>query len=386
MDADSKEDKDNANIIFYDAETQFENLGDLLINRILLRKLRNFGSLCINLAAVPSWYQEKIEALPSESLDEGNGKFENRVFWIGMRSLFNPNLNVYLVQIPGHYSGGVRGRALKKILYFLLLKLVGVRICRLGTSIGAFSKDRARLEKWQSRFMHYYSVRDSLSQQYAQEIGIRKPRFFPDLAWLVTPCSMEALSSIEKREYVILSFREVNFGSETSLDYQNCFWATLDNVIDQVANELSMKIVVSYQVKRDYTFSKKIFDRYADTYNIHFMESKIDDDSMNSIYSASYMTFSNRLHVLMMSMAYGSLPVGVINPDEHSKILGIFHDSKLEHLILNMYESEQVAQRMNDILASTHTLRQSIVELYSSNQKISKRLLAEVFDEAEVAA
>ena len=374
-----KENKDNTeNIIFYDAETQFENLGDLLINKILLQELRNFGKLRINLEAVPSWYRDKIAASSSESIDKKDGKFENQIFWEGLKNALNPNVDVYMIQLPGHYSGSVHGRALKKILYFWLLKIAGVRICRLGASIGSFSDERARLERWQSKFMHYYSVRDSLSEQYAKEVGIRNPKFFPDLAWLVTPLSTEDSLSRE-REYVVLSFREPVSASEDSQDCHKHFWTALDRAVDRVANELLLRMVVSYQVERDYAFSKEIFDRYENDYDIRLMESKIDDVSMRDIYSDARITFSNRLHVLMMSMAYGSLPLGIIDPRKHSKILGIFLDSQLDRLVLNMYESEQVSQKINDILTNTHTLHQSIIELYSSNQKLSRKLLTEVF-------
>lgn len=52
-------------IIFLNAQTQYENLGDLIILKTLLDKLRNYGSLIINELInerqTPEWFSQELD-------------------------------------------------------------------------------------------------------------------------------------------------------------------------------------------------------------------------------------------------------------------------------------------------------------------------------------
>lgn len=371
-------------LAFYSAITQFDNLGDLLINKILISEVRNYARLVVNVNGVPEWYRQELGLLPEEIIEESRSKFRVRIILAGIRRLSGFKKNTFAIINPGHSYGDMKvlgGVFFRILINSTLIYLSGVRRCRFGCSIGPFWGRRESLERWQSRLTYFNSVRDSSSKSYAESIGIRNTVYFPDLAWLMETQYTRERPSIESREFVILSFRDSTPGflgqHLDTQEYQNLLFSKIDGIVEYASNVLSKKILVCHQVERDESMSKLIYERYKSKHKVDLLDSRVTARDIEEVYSSSCLAFSNRLHVLMFSMAFGSLPVAVIDSKRHTKISGIFIDSSMESLILDIHDKDTfVRQRLDDLLQrQMPSLNEIIVDSYQKNSAIAKSLI-----------
>lgn len=368
------------NLIFCSAITQYENLGDLVINRTLLRNLKNYGRLIVDTRGVPDWFCEQLELNVDERYSNYRVRLRLLVLLFGLKALFNLNSQVYLIRTPGGHSGPIENwiGGVKSLAWFFIFRIIGVRICWFGASIESFSIMREMFEKWYSNFMHFYSLRDSISEGYARKIGIERLESFPDLAWLMeTPPASNEPMKIDS-DYVIFSFRECPHKLAETVEYNNNLYAVLDAIVKLVCGEWSKKLVISYQVTRDYEFCKGIRDRYKYDCDVMFIESQVDSQCMYDLYSRASMVFSNRLHVLLFAMVCGSLPVAVIDLAEHSKITGIFLDARLMRLVIDIRKSSNEVEVLRSLSTDAPAIEEEIA-LYRKRQlSLGKALLRRV--------
>ena len=373
------------NVIFCNARTQYENLGDLVINRTLLRNLRNYGRLIVDTREVPDWFCEELELSVDERFNNDRLGFYILVLLFGLRALVQLDSQVYVLRTPGGHSGPMKSwiGAVKGLAWLFIFRIIGVRVCWFGASIESFSRMKEMFEKWKSHFMYFYSVRDSISENYGRKIGIKRLTRFPDLAWLMeTPPASDEPMKVDG-DYVIFSFREFTHKLAEMVEYENDLYAVLDAIVKLVCGEYSKKLVISYQVTRDYEFCKGIRDRYKDDCDVIFIESQIDSQCMYDLYSRAFMVFSNRLHVLLFAMVCGSLPVAVIDLAEHNKITGIFSDAQLMRLVIDIRNSSDEVEVLRGLAADAHLIKEEIALYRKRQQSFAEELLRLVMTRAE---
>jgi polysaccharide pyruvyl transferase WcaK-like protein len=358
------------NFIFCRAIISYDNLGDIVINKTLMNNLRNYGRLIVNTRGVPPWVCQQLELSVDEQYTKGIG-FQILVFLYGLRALADSNSKVYFIKTPGGYIGNDLNNnwlnQVKGLAWVFLFRIIGVRVCWFGASIESFSKMQEMLEKWKSQFIYFYSVRDSLSQDYGRKIGIERLAIFPDLAWLMETSSENSNPISIDGEYVIFSFRKPPqrlINKFNLAEYENDFYRVLDAIIKLVCQKWSKKLVICYQVTRDYKFCKEIKDRYQDSCDVILIDHQINTESIYGLYSRASMVFSNRLHVLLFSGLYGSLPVAVINTELYRKITGIFLDAKLMRLIVDISKKPDLVELLSGMVADTSLIKEKIASYH----------------------
>ena len=175
--------------------------------------LRPFGRFCIDVRGVPAWYRAAIGVAPVEA-ETSSWSFSLRLLGAALRRRIGGDAGqVYLILNPGGFQGGLTlfgaARLTAIVAAFAVLRVIGVRICRFGASIGPFAPLRARLEACKTWFMYAPTVRDSLSLAYATSIGMRGVRYFPDLAFAMHPVIANTTDRELPARYVVFSFREI---------------------------------------------------------------------------------------------------------------------------------------------------------------------------------
>ncbi|MCC5669161.1 polysaccharide pyruvyl transferase family protein [Nostoc sp. CHAB 5784] len=374
-------------IFFFTAQTQYENLGDLMIIKILLDNLRKYGTMIINEQGVPEWFCQELDIKDDEKVSKYGTKFNNLMLVFALKALFSSNNEIYYILTPGHrFSipltniGYLRYliETIKQMTTLALFKIIGVRICRFGVSIGPFSKLDQLVERWKSKFMYFYSVRDTKSEDYATKLGINKVEIFPDLAWLMkTPYASNKLAKLHD-EYVIFSFRNSTNPLGDPDIYKNSLFPVLDKIVSMVGKKWQKKLLISYQVDLDYEFCKDISNRYKDDCNVIFIEEKINTQSMYDLYSRAYMIFSNRLHVLMFAMLCGSIPVAVVDTLKHDKITSIFSDAGLMRIVIDISNEAHISEILNEIDTDINVIRKDIDLCIEHNQNSADAILKQV--------
>lgn len=381
------------NFIFSQALVPYGNLGDLIILKMLLVNLREHGRLIVNDRGVPNWYCQQIGLTEQERATSYSVNYSILVFLFRFRY----KANIYLVARPGQnfgYGSFSINSLFKRIIsvsYFALLSILGIRTCKLGTSIDSLSTVMKIEEKIKSKLMYFYSVRDSQSKNYVNSVGISKVEMFPDLAWLIRPQKspkdvaqlMVIPNGMNKSikingNHIIFSFRTSPHSSISTTEYNNKLFTVLDKIVKLFCEEQSYKLVICYQVDQDYELSKLLKMRYEKLCELIFIERQIDTRLMSSLYSEASMVFSNRLHVLLFSAILGSLPVAVVDVDKHEKIVGIFSDAKIERLLLDINDREQNICRLLDIIKEVNLLKEQINSWHDREQKYAHNVLKQI--------
>ena len=393
--------KSPGNLIFCGAHTQFNNLGDLIINRILLEKLGRYGTVVIRDEGIPAWYYGQLGLTTQQRASDYKWKFNYLILFAALRSRFSSKRRrVYLVETPGHRYGEMTRKWLKPfslaLLHYFIFRLAGVRICALGVSIGPFDKTLEIIEWCRNRLLFFYSVRDSLSATYAKQIGINRAARFPDLAWLLethaanpdrqtdTRSGAQAnKSSLRKDDYVIFSFRAQTHNLADSSthpqEYQQQLFRSLDAIASLVSQTWSKKLIISYQVEMDQPFCQQLAERYAASHQAIFVKEQVDLDSMREIYGNAFIVFSNRLHVLMLAMALGAIPIAVVDTANHSKITGIFQDADLHRLVVDVGAGEMDLAAVSEIAENAAAVRGELADGYAKNRAEGNALLRQLF-------
>ncbi|QLE56158.1 polysaccharide pyruvyl transferase family protein [Nostoc sp. TCL26-01] len=375
------------NIIFVNAQTQYENLGDVIILKTLLEKLRNYGNLIIDERYIPAWLNQELEIKNAEKASEYNSKFLILVLSFAIKSLFNPHTQIYYFLNPGHYLSRVLRNqqyikhlitTIKTVVFLTILKILGVRICRLGVSIGPFSKIDQIVEVWLSKIMYCYSVRDTKSEKYAKQLGINKVEIFPDMAWLMKTPKLEQKILESEDDYVIFSFRKATNPHDDPNTYKTKLFPVLDEIVNTVCVNWQKRLVISYQVETDYEFCQEISHRYKDNYNVTFIEQSINSHNIYELYSRAHMVFSNRLHVLMFSMVCNSLPIAVVDGIKHDKITGLYSDAGLNQLIIDISNEVPVRDFLNQMNTNYHAAKEKTALCIKNKQQLGDAIIRRV--------
>lgn len=346
------------NHIFYQTKTYFSNTGDALINRALIEALREYGVLHANCSSsVPDEFLQALGIRAEErAIADSELAFIKSVLLCSLRSIQRGD-QVYIFSGPGDmYGGGLRLviRNLASALVFPIFRIFGVRIVRIGRSVGPISKLMAVSEWIRGLFLSHYYVRDTRSLQRCKDIGIKKVKMCPDLSWIY---DMEHVASINRTNTVMVNLRNAIFD-----DVHDAFIeATIrkcEDVLAEISNHLNgqMKVTVAYQIAEDAGFSKLVYERLKSTYDVTYIDHQMRLDELETYYGAVDYHISNRMHSLLAGYKYGSLPIALIDTRNHMKIAATFEDCGLHELMVDIYDvqsSEKVAglcARREDLL------------------------------------
>jgi polysaccharide pyruvyl transferase WcaK-like protein len=355
------------NRIYFSTKTQHENLGDGIIGYELLTLMRNYGELTVDNTNSPDWYADFLGLSEIEKISHRSNGFIMDIVKSAIMSRLNiSNHEVYLILKPGHIFGTYSiFYNIKYTLFLLFLRILGVKICRFGASLGPFDSKTNTFERVRSYFYKSYTSRDSKSHEYACRIKAHSPEKFPDLAFNIHYCSGVDFDSRNKE--IVISFRETIFtGDEdqyTSVIENRVFTADFMKKFGSTIGYLS-------QVNFDDEYMKKLSDKFGGTTDIAcYDNSKSSKANILAIYSDTKIVLSNRLHVLLLAASKGALAIPVISLKKHTKISGIYQDNNLEALIFDLDSENDICEHINYIINN----KSYYIDLYEKVFYVNKK-------------
>ncbi len=330
-----------------------ENLGDVLISRLLVEALEERGDVVV--LGPPSVRAHVLRRSTAIRLSKVWG-LSSLLLLVMWRSLCGRE--TYQFRPPGHVFRGQKTffgqvKTYAGAVYLRLLMAFGLRVCRVGTSVGPLGPSEFWLERHIYTKFHYYSVRDSFSLDYLQRAGI-SARLFPDLAWLLSP---DVEQPLETRSKIILSFRDSCYASRDGMyrkELWDALWTNIHSMCRYLTGDLKKDLSIVYQVKEDKDFSDFIASKLQEEgFRVSGVHAASCEDDAALVYSQAYAVLSNRLHVLLLAYAHGALPVALIDRKVHFKIDSIFRDAGLESQIVDLAQDEPVSGEDLKVLFSS---------------------------------
>ena len=341
------------NYFFYSLHTQYVNTGDLLINTSLIELLATRGVVYVddtNKAAHlinHIFSNDKIIKLSSITNTDNKSvsSFKVMIRYLKKRiKLKKEDDSFYLVLVPGE-AGRIGFKSallyLLSLRRYLLLRLKGVKILRLGVSLQRFENGNGYVEGLFSLFFHAYGVRDTYSYQLGRKLRFFHLSYFPDLAWAYRWRDKTQTLS-QKKDYIVLSFRSARSIDKSAKNYTSYILSIISDLqtVIKKSNLSSYKIIISYQVEYDKQAANEIYEFLEEQgFNVELIEEQLDIKNALMLYYNAKCVISNRLHVLLMAILADTLSIPFINIGDNKKIFGVFYDNELSELVLNQKDN-----------------------------------------------
>lgn len=306
-------------VAFMSVKTQFDNLGDVLINRELALALSARARTVIDFSRCPPAFRQAmaVEGLLNIEVVDGLGSLKLFIALISARLRGQP---CYYFLNPGGLGGREMSprQTLSASIYNVLLwffAVIGVRVCLVGASFDPMQKRARFVMKTRLRNLFLIAVRDQLSIGHLRDDGVRVDGLVPDLSFLAF--QPERLPAGD-RPALAFSFR-FDKGDETTFD------AFVLDIAGRQAPGRVLKFVA--QVARDGEPMQRLAERVAaHGFEARYVGCWTDIDQVNQSYADCSAIYSNRLHALLMATYVGAAPVAVVSGKANRKIEGIFGD------------------------------------------------------------
>lgn len=361
-------------LTFIRLNTQFENAGDCLINRELVRLAAARSDVCLDARGCPpDFAQQVVAGLPPERFYVPRWSFYGEM--LRQRLL---RRRCYWFLMPGAVTGagGALGswRSLLRDLPLRVASLIGVRACQVGASFGGLTEEF--LETWHRRrsWLFRLSPRDTASVAYLQSCGIVSDPVIPDLSFHLFGSETKTLRDERgPGQLACFSFRTDQYSqqSEEVEAVARAIWRntrpnTSWSLMVQVARDLA-----GMEILREKLTASGM--QLAPSIDLHG-----DVEGCLAFYRQQSLVVSNRLHALLMGASQGARILAVAEGPGGDKLTGLLHDLGLQAAIVdprNLSRAGTSAQPglLVDGLPQREQLRLAFDELFRSDNSTFAR-------------
>jgi polysaccharide pyruvyl transferase WcaK-like protein len=317
--------------------TQYDNLGDLIINKCLIDELTKHVELYIDTKNVSKEFiydiekNKKIRSLKKEY----KFSFKDPSF---LKFIFNYGSEFsYIFKSPGpvfyrnktSFKSKVRGKVFKII--YNKLKSSGGKTFIIGSEITIESKNLNKIFIASTKYVEKFLVRSKKNADFLQSLNVKNSEYIPDMCFLLKHEQKEI-----KKNKVGISFRNL-----LNEEMNKQIIETTNNFVDYYLQK-NLEVVFFYQVDRDYEFTKELFLKHSKKNHVSFLEQSLDLDKIN-LYSEFKAVLSNRLHVLLLGYINNSLTFPLIdNNISTNKIKGVYESIGSSIIPKTFFNSEDI--------------------------------------------
>src|SRR5690606_7270723 len=96
-----------------------------------------------------------------------------------------------------------------------------------------------------------------------------------------------------------------------------------------------VEYVLSYRVDFDRDINKDLRERIKGHASVEFRDGTLTLDEALKLYASAGVVISNRLHVLLVAILAGSIPVALTDLETHAKITDLFRDNGLDEYLVD---------------------------------------------------
>lgn len=340
--------------------TQPYNVGDLLINKMLIDELCKYGTVYVDCYNIPDTFKcyilennNAIDVYKMSGFSVKNGDIISFCFF-----LLRNNIK-YFTQSPGPLGKLSKSYSLYFKLISCLLKSIKIKYCLIGNCC---SNSLALNEKISIRNADIYLVRSGSSLRYLSKCGIKNVHYIPDLAFLYR----EKALIMDSHKVVTFCFREIYSNYDSFVEW-------LKRII-RLLHDRGYRIEFIYQVAKDKSFLIKIKNDLSDMPDISFIEDIIWYDNIQ-YYSGKSIIISNRLHSLLLGVIHNAVPLALCyNDARDAKIVDVYN-SVFKDLSTELIVSEDSVDKIEKILSNIDCVKDKIVKIADCNSKMCHHII-----------
>ncbi|MFT4202325.1 MAG: polysaccharide pyruvyl transferase family protein [Chitinophagaceae bacterium] len=356
------------NVFLYLGGTQFENVGDLLINRSLLYHIANYGEILLLEQHYPADYLKAlVQDIPNVKILTA---FPSR------KQLFvrkwRDRQTICRLETPGHVfdtNWMPQSNWKSKLVQFVDHFVLGIRKIRFGVTLGPFASFNEQFYIDNYKSYRLLCVRDKPSLEWCVRHGIKNSFYIPDLAWGY-PTEVMHLGGQppkQKKNQVLLSFRGNLIGTELDMPYLQQIIQALEYIMPLLSG---CELVLVQQVDFDLSSNTYIWNHFKGRYAMRLVTETYTLDGAVSAYAEAPYVLTNRLHVFLLALKAGSFPITVTDTERHPKLVNQLREQQLEHLLVDVREGQEAMQgKMRFLLEHTSALADKHKHIEAKNKK-----------------
>lgn len=322
--------------VFLNIKTQFDNAGDALIIREMIRLAAARADVTVFLGRAPEHFRDMLALGDMARVTTSDSRSFARVIAAMIGARLGGRAVHYLL-IPGGLNGERSVKqtlsALVGLLVFALLKLVGVNVSQVGISLERIGRRHRAVLRLRSRLIHATSVRDLHSETYAKDLGLRVTHRAPDLAMNLFAGGPQADET--PRNTIAFSFR-----ADKNPDAVGLTQRFVEQVCAAAGAETDVVFIA--QVGRDLPFMERVYEAVSPVHSgqVSLKDTSKSIDQSVAVYEQVKVLYSNRLHALLLGASAGATPVALIDNIHDVKIRGVFEDIGLGDQLHNISAAE----------------------------------------------
>ncbi len=301
--------------VYIPLATQEDNLGDCLINFLLVRELSRTCEVHLDGARSSAAYCSLFEELDINWVNKSNSLYRLS----NLLKLRFRGFDVVLTT-PGHigFSGSIRDwiRAVADAVVASGCRVVGTSFWKFGFSVpklkgGALLGLRFKFCGYERLF-----VRDSVSWK---TLNMANCSLSSDLCFLLPPPP----SAGTGERYVACSVR----GDKYSKSSLNRYLDQMAELLERRSRLLGCGVLLFYQVQRDFGVVSRLGDLVsARGVPCRLLADRLTMKTFSEIYSTIEEVYTNRLHVVLPALVFGAAGRVVGDPVIDEKIKSLLDD------------------------------------------------------------
>ncbi|WP_369753137.1 polysaccharide pyruvyl transferase family protein [Flavobacterium sp. WC2409] len=354
--------------ILYIIATQYDNMGDLLINKCLIDELANYGNVYLDTKKVPADFKKILLEHPNTFELSAISNFSFKGKGLLLVPFIKHNKYSHLFKSPGPFGGAktVNDKIRYLIFYYLffIMKRKGAESYLIGNDLIVKSKFDAWVFRKFSFVLERMFVRSKKNVEIFKELQISNVGYVPDLCFL-----MNSEDKSSEKNKVGVSFRDLENGV-----LHEKIVKSIKEMIVFYSNK-SYQIEFFYQVERDCLYNENLYNLFKEMPNVSFRKGALTWEQRD-FYKDVDAVLSNRLHVLLLAQSYNSIPMALIDDNAKTiKIKDIYESIGLEDFIYSDLSSNQI----KFIYSSKVNLKSRIIDVNQAQKVIFKNQLESIF-------
>lgn len=293
---------------YFICASSYDNLGDLIINKMLIDELCKYGRVYVDAYHVPEHFSKYLLENPNTVDVYSNYRVSAKR--ISLSNLFNffTFLRSKKVRLITRSPGPIIEPNAKIRMGFRIInclaRFAGSRITYFGNCCSA---QLSRDEALKSNGVQNVFMRSIASVEYAKKY-FKNVDYIPDMAFL-----LHTYKNNSVKKTVLVDYRPSENDNAESIQ-------ELQSLVSQF-KEYGYEIELYYQVVSDKEHSQFLFNDLGNEY-ITFRSDTLWYDDLD-FYKGKSFVISNRLHSLLIGAAFGVIPIARISSDH--KMLKIKH-------------------------------------------------------------
>ena len=331
--------------ILYPTRIKKTNLGDILINVLLIRELSKHSKVYLDGCS-----EELLELIKYNNPHHENIRYIRGLsFFDGLPVLRWLKMSHKLAELdlvfdpPGHYLQESELKSKAKLLKYWMrariLHLFDIGVARIGVTMGPFSPKLWQTTSKLSILYRTIGIRDKSNLKLLESKGFKNLSFIDDISFLYQNSDFKTtpLKELDGKEYVIFSFRGAIAGKNNDKDYLKNLIPSLRSLISDFLSGKNYNIILSYQVEEDLQVIRLIKENIEDLgVECQLIEKQLTLPEIATLYSSARYIFTNRLHVALLGLLNGTVAVGITDVEKHHKLCDLFTDIGQQQLLLDI--------------------------------------------------